>query len=186
MSQNSGDRVYLVKFDQNGGFGDPSRFDIPIPLKGALVPPWLYQPALAGAPLAGSNEMRVAWLLERGLAVLDLQEGSKVTPLLEPEGQVFLTGLLGSQGIPRLTISRDGNFVLLSSQRDFGAVPDVRVFDLRVQERRALLNNLGGEKLREVACRVAGFLPSSSSTDAMTAPPEVANTGQTNACASVD
>jgi hypothetical protein len=174
-SPDKGDSIFLIQL-QRGEIGGVSQYDIPIPFKGVLVPPWLYQPALAGTPLPHSTTVRVAWLSDKGVAVLDLQkEGSKVTPLPGPQAQVLFPGFLSPQSIPRLIISPDGNFVLLSSQKDFGAIPDIRVFDLR-PERRALLNTLidDGEQLREVACRVVSFLPDSSSEEEMTAPPQEA------------
>ena len=90
---------------------------------------------------------------------MDLQEILGDATQLLPEGQVFLTGFLSSQGNSRLTISKDGNYLLASLQRGFTAVPELRVFDLRVHERQALLDTLSGEQLRDVACRVVKFLP---------------------------
>ena len=158
----SRDKIFLVNFGQDGGLGDETQFEIPDPLKGFLVPTFpLLSPAIAGAPLADPNRVRVAWFLERGLAVVDLQERSKDATQLLPEGQVFLTGFLSSQGNSRLTMSKDGNYLLASLQRGFTGVPEFRVFDLRVHERQALLDTLTGEQLRDVACRVVKFLPSS-------------------------
>jgi len=113
--------------------------------------------------------MRVAWLLETGLAVVDLQDGANVTPLLGSEGQVFLTGFPSAQSNTRLTISKDGNFLLAASQKSFTAVPDFRIIDLRVEKRRAMLGTLDGEQLREIACQVVSFLPPSNSSGEMTA-----------------
>jgi len=175
-SSTAGDKVFLFKLNQDGKsggsgeLGDTSEYEIPVTLKGFLLPSWpLLWPALTGTPLAGSNAMRVAWLLETGLAVVDLQDGANVTPLLGSEGQVFLTGFPSAQSNTRLTISKDGNFLLAASQKSFTAVPDFRIIDLRVEKRRAMLGTLDGEQLREIACQVVSFLPPSNSSGEMTA-----------------
>src|SRR5574337_728022 len=180
----SGDKVFLINLNEErepGVLGDTSEYDIPVSLKGFLLPSWpLLWAALASAPLPGSNAMRVAWLLEKGLAVVDLPKGTKeAIPLLEAgaagfaqrqgdenkkeESKVFLTGFPSSQSNTRLTLSRDGNFLLATSQKSFSSVPDFRLFDLRVPERRALLEKLSGEQLRDVACQVVDFLPPAGS-----------------------
>jgi hypothetical protein len=127
----------------------------------------LLWPALAGARLPGSNATRVAWLTENGLAVVDLTEGAKAAPLLGSEGQVFLTGFPNFQGNTRMTISKDGNFLLMVSQRSFSVAPDFRIYDLRTEKRRALLAALDGAQLRQMACQLLSFLhPSGPSDDA--------------------
>ena len=155
----AGDTISLFKFNQDGKFENGSHYDIPDSLKGGLVAPWLYSSALAGAPVANPKAVRVAWLLQRGLAVIDLHEDSTVAPLLG--GQAFLTGFADPPSVTRLTISRDGRFLLVSSQKDFNAVPEIRLFDLG-EERLNLIDNLRGKQLQEVACRTARYLPSSA------------------------
>ena len=171
---NAGDKLFVVNFDQDGQrggsgkLGSTSEYEIPTSLRGLLSPSWpLLSPALAGAPLPDSNAMRVAWLTENGLAVVDLQEGSKATPVLGSEGQVFLTGFANIQGNTRMTISKDGNFLLMVSQKSFAVAPDFRIYDLRTEKRRALLAALDGAQLRQIACQVLSFLhPSGPSDDA--------------------
>jgi hypothetical protein len=168
---NAGDKLFVVNFDLDGGsgkLGSTSEYEIPTSLRGLLAPSWpLLSPALAGAHLPGSNAMRVAWLTENGLAVVDLQEGSNSTPMLSSEGQVFLTGFANAQGNTRMTISRNGDFLLMVSQRSFAMPPEFRIYDLRTEKRQALLAKLDGAQLRQLACQVLSFMhPSSLSDDA--------------------
>jgi hypothetical protein len=171
---NPGDKLFVVNFDLDGQLGgsgklgSPSEYEVPASLRGLLSPSWpLLSPALAGARLPDSNVIRVAWLTENGLAVVDLQEGSKSTPVLSSEGPVFLTGFPNVQGNTRMTISKDGNFLLMVSQKSFGTAPDFRVYDLRTEKRQALLAKLDGAQLRQLACQVLSFmLPSGPSDDA--------------------
>ena len=66
-----------------------------------------------------------------------------------------------------MTISRNGDFLLMVSQRSFAVAPDFRIYDLRTQERRVLLAALDGAQLRRIACQVLSFLhPSGASDDA--------------------
>ena len=172
--RNAGDKLFVVKFNQDeklgssGKLGAPSEYEIPASLRGFMLPSWpLLSPALVGAPVPGSNAMRVAWLTENGLAVVDLQERAKVTPLVGSEGQVFLTGFTNFQGNTRMTISKDGNFLLIVSQKSFAVAPDFRIYDLRTEKRRDLLATLDGAQLRKIACQVLSFLhPSGPSDDA--------------------
>jgi hypothetical protein len=138
-------------------------FGVPSKLNGIVLPAWpLNWPALAATPLQDSNKMRVAWSVERGLAVVDLQGNGQGLSLL-PNDDVFLTGLDFTQSNTRMTISNGGNFLMISQQRSYLSVPDIRVFDLRIRERRQLLDELqGGGALRQAACAVAGFLPGSN------------------------
>jgi len=172
--RNAGDKLFVVEFNQDeklgtsGKLGATSEYEIPASLKGFMLPSWpLLSPALAAAPVPGSNAMRVAWLTENGLAVVDLQERAKVTPLVGSEGQVFLTGFTNFQGNTRMTISKDGNFLLMVSQKSFAVAPDFRIYDLRTEKRRDLLATLDGAQLRQIACQVLSFLrPSGPSDDA--------------------
>ena len=148
--RNAGDKLFVVKFNQDeklgtsGKLGATSDYEIPASLRGLMLPSWpLLSPALAGAPMPGSNAMRVAWLTENGLAVVDLQEPAKVTPLVGSEGQVFLTGFTNFQGNTRMTISKDGNFLLMVSQKSFAVAPDFKIYDLRTEKRRDLLADSG-------------------------------------------
>jgi hypothetical protein len=174
LERNAGDKLFVVKFNQEEQFGSSwklgatSEYEIPTSLRGFMLPSWpLLSPALAGARLPDSNAMRVAWLTENGLAVVDLREGPKATPLLGSEGQVFLTGFPNFQGNTRMTISKDGIFLLVVSQKSFGVAPDFRIYDLRTEKRRDLLAALDGAQLRQIACQVLSFLhPSGSSDDA--------------------
>jgi hypothetical protein len=135
-------------------------FDVPLGLKGFQLPLFpLYWPALTGARLENSDRMRVAWLVERGLAVVDLQDGGQASGLL-PGDRLFLTGLPFTQSNTRLNISRNGNFLMLSQQKTYTATPDIRIFDLRIFERAEMLGKLGGgAALRQAACAIANFLP---------------------------
>ena len=169
--RNVSDKVFVVNLDWGGGAGKlapASEYEISPSLRGLVSPSWpLLWPALAGARLPGSNAMRVAWLSENGLAVVDLRDGAKATSVLGSEGQVFLTGFPSLQGNTRMTISRNGDFLLMVSQRSFAVAPDFRIYDLRTQERRVLLAALDGAQLRRIACQVLSFLhPSGASDDA--------------------
>ena len=78
-----------------------------------------------------------------------------------------MTGFTNFQGNTRMTISKDGNFLLMVSQKSFGVAPDFRIYDLRMEKRRDLLATLDGAQLRQIACRVLSFLhPSGPSDDA--------------------
>ena len=185
-NQTSADEVYLADLHQEGktvDLGDLIEYEVPLPLKGFLLPSWpLLTSALAGAPLPELHATRVAWLTEKGLAVVDLPDRTKkATPLLKGDdpvkgddplkgdGQLFLTSFPNSQSNSRLVISKDGNFLLALSQKSFSAVPDFRLFDLRVEERRALLERLSGAQLRTLACQVVGFMTTSNSSGEATA-----------------
>jgi len=179
-------KVLLIKFDQFRQFGDVSQYEVPPLLKSVMLPPGYYWPALAGTPLAASKAVRVAWLLDNGLSVVDLQDGQKqvapvllpdngqkqVAPPLSPDTSLFLPGFTSFPSVTRLTMSRDGSFLLVLSQRDLSATPEFRLFDLRIDDRRALLQTLDGPELRKVACRVARFLQNSSSAEEITALPQ--------------
>lgn len=172
--RNLADKVFVVNFAPDGEVGGSGKlggtteYEVPTSLRGLLSPSWpLLWPALAAARLPGSNGTRVAWLTENGLAVVDLREGPNASPLPGSEGQVFLTGFANFQGNTRITISRDGNFLLMVSQKSFAVAPDFRIYDLRTEKRRALLAALDGAQLRQIACQMLGFLhPSGPSDDA--------------------
>ena len=172
--RNVGDKVFVVNLDQDGQSGGSVKlgptieYEVPTSLRGLLSPSWpLLWPALVGARLPDSNAMRVAWLSENGLSVVDLQDGPKATPLPGSEGQVFLTGFANFQGNTRMTISKDGNFLLMVSQKSFAVAPDFKIYDLRTEKRLALLAALDGAQLRRLACQVLSFLrPDGASDDA--------------------
>ena len=137
-------------------------YDLPRKLSGSTLPSFpLNFPALASARVKTSGKIRVAWVIGRGLAVVDLGPNGKATGLLSKD-QVCLTGINYTPGIVRVTISKDGNFLMVSQQRTYAAAPDVRIFDLRISMRTALLSNLNGPELRDLACAIASFLPGSN------------------------
>ena len=158
------DKLIVVE-RSNKGLGIVKReFDVPASLSGFMLPLYpLYWPALAGTPLPSSNQMRVAWLTEQGgLAVVDLKEGQQALDLL-PNNEVFLPGLNSIQSNTRIVITNDGNFLMVSQQRTYNAVPDIRIFDLRIPERRQQLSkSYDAPARRQLACRVASFLPESN------------------------
>jgi hypothetical protein len=162
------DKLFVYPLDQTSFDAASGReYDVPSNLKGSAPPFYpLFWPALAGTRVESSGKMRVAWLVDRGLAVVDLtddsQEKGSASGLL-PDDDIFLTGVDFAQSNTRMTISKDGNFLMISQQRTYVSVPEIRIFDLRVSERRGLLSNLGGGvALRKVACTVAGFLSGSN------------------------
>jgi energy-coupling factor transporter ATP-binding protein EcfA2 len=124
----------------------------------------LASPPLAVAPFAGDKGWRGAWMIEDGVAVVDARVGTtdtlKPEPLLRDNDRPLplLIGLEATASLSRLTMSRDGNFLMLMQQRSFVAKPDVRVFDLRVDLRQRQLETMKDADLREEACRVARFL----------------------------
>jgi hypothetical protein len=154
----------LIVFDLDGNGTDAERrhiYELPAKLRGLVVPSFpLASPALVAAKTLDENgKMRVAWLMEGGLAVVDIDQ-SQATGAL-PKDELFLTGLdASSTGNTRMAISNSGKFLLLLRQRS--AKPEMRIFDLRVDERMHGLGGSGhmnGAALRAEACRVAGFLP---------------------------
>jgi hypothetical protein len=165
------DKVFVFPLDPSSPAGasphveSPTAHDVPPALKGILLPSFpLGWPALAGTTLPRSKATRVAWLLEKGLAVVDLPKDAKAASPLSND-RPLLTGFEGMQGITRLIISRDGNFLLATWQKSFSSSPEFRLFDLRVRERRALLDKLDGNDLRAAACHTADFLRSARSED---------------------
>jgi hypothetical protein len=117
-------------------------------------------PVIAAAPAVderGSKIWRVAWLVDNGLAVVDIDGEGNTDPKLHGSA-VYLAGLDGVAARPRLTFSLDGAFLILA-QQSWVAEPRVRVFDLRLEQRRQEIERLGQDlnALREEACRVAEF-----------------------------
>jgi hypothetical protein len=120
----------------------------------------LASPPLAAAPLAGDRGWRAAWMVEDGVAVADAHVDTSNADALLPDKKTgtplpLLTGFEATANVSRLTISPDGNFLMIAQQRNFAAKPAVRVFDLRVERR---LRELEAMDLRKEACRVAELL----------------------------
>jgi hypothetical protein len=105
----------------------------------------------------GRNVLRAAWLVPKGVAVVDAPTDAPT----QASSSIYLTGLDGPTGTGRLTFSLDGAFLTLQPRGFGSAPPQVRVFDLRTAERRAHLESLGNDPiaLRAEACRVADFDP---------------------------
>ena len=184
----------LIVFDLEKN--DRTIYDTPDQLKGFVIPSYaLASPPLVVAKLPDENgKTRVAWLVESGLAVVDIDGLSQASGAL-PNGQPFLTGLDTSTGNTRMSISKSGNFLLILHQKSFSEKPEMRIFDLRVRERMDALGHgdgaagpdgLNSAALRAEACRVAGFLSQRQQTtpanqftpDEITAVLRVANAPQ--------
>src|SRR5262249_55232605 len=121
-------------------FGQGSiRVNIPDDAKD-IRPPSFPQtpPLLAAAPAVdeGGNRLwRVAWLVDGGVAVVDIARDGGGGAVLHG-GSVYLTSLEGGDALARLVFSEDGNFLILSKQQTWSSTPEVRVFDLRLNLRR--------------------------------------------------
>jgi len=156
-------KLFVVGLEKHALPAQPSirSFIIPEPL-GSFLPTSVpqFQSPLAAAPRSKGQALRVAWVVENGLAIVDAEQGqSSAQPLFgtAKKPSTLLTGSDTTATVSRLTISRDGDFLLFSQQRNFGAIPEVRVFDLRREKRRKTLENID---LQQEACRVAALLPS--------------------------
>jgi hypothetical protein len=154
----------LIVLDLQGKAGpltaEQHLFGTPAGMAGFVLSSFpLASPPLAAAPRLGEPAWRIAWMVENGVAVADASVGTMdAKPLLEGASSrplPFLTGLDNTANVVRLTISRDADFLMIAQQRSFAAMPDVRVFDLRIEQRQRALEAVD---LRTEACRVAEFL----------------------------
>jgi hypothetical protein len=158
------DKLILFQLDSNNFDAASGQiYDVPPTLGGSILPSYpLYSPPLAGARAEGSSKkMRIAWLIPRGLAVVDLERDGKASGVLSND-QTFLTDLDSIPGNARLIMSKNANFLMIYQQRAYISVPDIRIFDLRIAQRRDLLSTLDGVALRNLACEIASFLPGSN------------------------
>jgi hypothetical protein len=153
----------LAVFDLTGNRLSPQAeeqvFALPDGLRGFMLSSFpQMQPPLAVSPLEGDG-WRAAWLVDSGLGIADLRPGKREAEALLTDSRrravPFLTGLDAASNVGRITISRSGEFLLISQQRSFAAKPEVRAFDLRLDRRRRALATAD---LRREACRVAAFL----------------------------
>jgi hypothetical protein len=106
---------------------------------------------------AHTHTWRIAWLVDGGLVVVDAEQGSGA---VRRENTMLLqTGLESGSGSSRMTISRNGDFVILFQQPNFNSPVNVRIFDLRLEDRKKDLAKLDDAGLWQKACLLASLLP---------------------------